>query len=93
MSQEMNDAIIELINEQGEPEKFEHLMTLEYKEKAYLIMHPAEAEDVDDGEVVVLAVNTDDDGEEVYEIVEDEKLAQEVFEEFLLILDSDEEES
>ena len=48
---------------------------------------------MDDGEVVVLAVNTDGEGEEVYEIVEDEKLAQEVFEEFLLILDSDEEES
>ena len=89
---EQNEAIIELINEHGEPERFEHIMTLEYKEHAYLIMHPADAEDADEGEVVVLSVDTDDDGEEVYNIVEDPELAQGVFDEFLMILESDEAE-
>ena len=89
---ENRDDVIELINENGEPEAFEHVMTLEYKEHAYLIMHPVGAEDVDDGEVVVLSVDTDDDGQEVYNLVEDPELAQNVFDEFLLILESDEED-
>ena len=87
---EQNEAIIELINENGEPEQFEHIMTLEYKEHAYLIMQPAEAEDAEEGEVVVMSVDTDENGEEVYNIVEDPELAQGVFDEFLMILESDE---
>lgn len=87
MSEE-KQAIIELFNEDNEPEQFEHVMTLSYEENAYLIMHPVEAED--EGEVVVMAIHAEENGDESYEIVEDEDLAARVFNEFLLILEEDE---
>ena len=90
MSEEEKSAVIELINEDGEPEQFEHVMTLSYEENAYLIMHPMDAED--EGEVVVMAIVADENGDESYEMVEDEELAGHVFDEFLMILEEDETE-
>ena len=92
MSQENQAMTIELINENGQAESFDHIMTLEYKERVYMIMHPLEANDLEDGEVVVFSVTGQEEGQELYEIVQDEALAQEVFDEFLLILESDEED-
>jgi uncharacterized protein YrzB (UPF0473 family) len=89
---EEKEPIIELLNENNEPERFEHIMTLEYKEKPYLIMHPVDDKDLEEGEVVIFSIVTDDKGEEYYEALEDEGLLEEVFNEFLLILETDEEE-
>jgi len=80
---------VELINEFGEAERFEHVMTLEYKDQPYLILHPVDEED--EGAVVVFSI-TSEDGQESYDVVEDEQLSSEVFSEFLMILESDEEE-
>jgi len=85
-----DESIIELLNEDNQPERFEHLMTLSYKENPYLVMHPVESKD--EGEVVIFAVENEGEDGESYRIVDDEKLAQEVFDEFLLILDSDEDD-
>jgi hypothetical protein len=93
MSQDNREAVVEMINEKGETEPFEHIMTLEYKDRVYMIMHPAAEEgpeQAEEDEVVVFSV-TEEDGEALYEIVQDEKLAQEVFDEFLMILEADEE--
>lgn len=90
MEQDTSPEIVELINEFGEPERFEHVMTLEYQENPYLVMHPQDADD--EGAVVVFRIVTDDAGEETYEVVEDEELSNAVFSEFLMILEAGEEE-
>ncbi len=88
MKEEENNAVIELINEEGSTESFEHVMTVSYKESPYLIMHPLDAED--EGEVVVMSIQAGEDGTESYEIVTDEHLAENVFREFQMILEADE---
>jgi len=90
MDQQQSPEIVELINEFGEPERFEHVMTLEYQEKPYLVMHPEDADD--EGAVVVFRIVTDEAGEETYEVVEDEEESGAVFSEFMMILEAGEEE-
>ena len=87
------DNIVELIDEDGKEVRFEHVMTVEYEGDAYILLSPAEPmEDLADDEVMILRIETDDEGNEVYETVEDEALLEAVFEEYLKIVEADEEE-
>ncbi len=86
------ENIVELFDEDGNTLKFEHIMTLEHKGKAYICLAPAEPmEDVGEDELVIMRVGTDEEsGEDVYETIEDEKELDEVFEEYLKIAETDE---
>ena len=87
------DNIVELIDEDGNEVKFEHVMTVEYEGDAYILLSPAEPmEDLADDEVMILKIVTDENGDETYESVEDEALLEAVFNEYLKIVEADEEE-
>ncbi|NLG37430.1 MAG: DUF1292 domain-containing protein [Clostridiales bacterium] len=86
----MNEKIVELIDETGAPARFRHMMTLEYMGNHYLILAPGE-DGGEQEEVVVMAIHSDENGDEYYEPVSDENTAHKVFLEFLSILDMDEE--
>ena len=85
--EEMESDIIELIGEDGEAVPFEYLTTIEYKDKKYIVLIPAdeEEEDEDEGEVVILEIQEDENGEDVYVSLEDDDLLEEVFQEFLKV--------
>ena len=84
------DNLVELTDEEGNTLKFEHVMTVEYKGDAYILLAPAEhMEDLADDEVMILKIGTDDQGDDVYETVEDEAVLQAVFEEYLKIAEAD----
>ncbi len=71
------EAIIELVDEDGKVIKFRQLDVTEYKGKQYVLLLPAEATDeIPDDEVVILGY----DGKENLETIDDEKLLNEVFE-------------
>lgn len=73
---EEEEAIIELVDEDGKVIKFRQLDVTEYKGKQYVLLLPAEATDeIPDDEVVILAY----DGKEKLETVDDEKLLNEIF--------------
>ncbi|MBR4080770.1 MAG: DUF1292 domain-containing protein [Clostridia bacterium] len=87
------DNIIELVDENGETVEFEHLMTFEHEGKTYIAMMPAGEEEAEEGEVVLLAIAEDENGEECYVTLEDEAEAEAAFTRFLqLIEEMDEEE-
>ena len=87
------DNIVELLDEEGNTVRFEHVMTVEYQGDAYILLAPAEPmEDLADDEVMILKIGEDDSGEEVYETVEDEDTLQAVFEEYLRIAEADEDD-
>ena len=88
MNEEKNDGIIELIGDKGDVLKFEHIGTIEYKSEKYVFFQPYGDED---GEVTVFKIGKSGD-EEVLLPVDDEKLLEEVFAEFVKIYDSDDEE-
>ena len=88
---ESGNEIIELLDEDGKPVRFEHLMTVEYEGGPYVLLVPIdEVEDVDEDEVIILRIETGDDGEDTYVGVEDEELLEKIFERYLEIAEADE---
>lgn len=87
------EDIVELVDEDGVAVRFEHLMTLEHEGKPYICLVPVDPmEDVGEDELVILRIETDADGNDVYATVEDEAELDAVFEKYLEIAEADEEE-
>lgn len=86
------DNIIELVDENDNPVRFEHIMTVQYEGEDYVLLAPAEPiEDMDEDEVLVLRIENDENGEEVYVSLDDDDLVQSVFEQYLAIVEAEEE--
>ena len=87
-----SENIVELVDEAGDPVKFEHLMTLDYEGASYALLAPIDDIDgIGDDEVIVLKIETEDD-EDVYVGVEDEDLLEKVFARYLELAEADEDE-
>lgn len=76
-TEELDDGIIELIDEEDNVVKFRLLDVTEYKGEKYTLLLAAEPnDDIAEDEVVIFRLNED---EETLEPIEDEVLLQEVF--------------
>lgn len=85
------DDIVVLYDEDGKALKFQHLMTLEYNKKDYVVLAPAEPmDDIEEDEAVILRITQDEQGEDVYESLTDEKELEKVFERYQEIAATDE---
>ena len=89
MKEERNDYneeenIVELVDEEGNTFRFEHLMTFEYKNKWYCalteVKEPTDDESEDDEEVAIYRIEGDEDNEQLVQIEDDAEL-DEVFSE------------
>lgn len=86
------ENIVELVDENGNDVRFEHLMTLEHKGGVYICLAPAEPmEDVAEDELVIMKIVQDDEGNDVYTTIESEDELNEVFEKYCEIAEADEE--
>ena len=69
---EMEDNIIELTDEDGVATKFEYLTTIEHNDNLYVVLMVLEDEadeaNEDEGEVLILEIAKDENGEDVYVI-------------------------
>ena len=79
MSEESGNDFVTLIDEDGNEVEFEHIDTVEYEGVTYLAFIPAELSVEEDAEVVIMQVVTDENGEELLEGVEDDDIADAVF--------------
>ena len=79
MSVEYGNDFVTLIDEDGNEVEFEHIDTVEYEGVTYLAFIPAELSVEEDAEVVIMQVVTDENGEELLEGVEDDDIADAVF--------------
>ena len=79
MSEEYGNDFVTLIDEDGTEVEFEHIDTVEYEGVTYLAFIPAELSVEEDAEVVIMQVVTDENGEELLEGVEDDDIADAVF--------------
>lgn len=87
-----DENIVELVDEDGQKRRFEHIMTFDYKDEWYVALAPEESKDGEEDEVAIYHLLGGEDDEEL-EIVEDEALLEEVFEHFCdLYEDSEDEE-
>lgn len=87
------DDIVELTTDDGKKLKFYFVGTIEYKGKNYSAFEPAEEiEGMSEDDLVIFEVAGDDEETADLLPVEDEKLLDEVFEEFCKALDEEDEE-
>lgn len=86
------ENIVELIDENDNVVRFEHIMTLEHEGDKYALLSPLDdLEDVDEGDVVIMRI---EEGEEqdAYVGIEDDDILEAVFNKYLEIVESEEEE-
>ena len=85
------DEPVELTTEDGKKLKFYFVGTIEYKGKNYSAFEPAEEIDgIEEDDLVIFELSGDDEETADLLPVEDEKLLDEVFEEFCRVLEEDE---
>ena len=89
---EENNNVFELIDEEGNAVEFELLANLELDGKEYIALTPADAAEEEECEVIMMSIETDENGEEYYDLVEDEDLQETLFNDFLKLLDESEDE-
>ena len=75
-----------LLDENGEEASFVHVLTFVYEGQKYVALEPAEQQDDEEAEVVLLKVDTKD-GQDYYNTIDNEILLNEVFDEFLDIVE------
>ena len=92
MSEEYGNDFVTLIDEDGNEVEFEHIDTVEYEGVTYLAFIPAELSVEEDAEVVIMQVVTDENGEELLEGVEDDDIADAVFNIFMERAEAEDEE-
>ncbi len=78
--EEANENYITLTDDNGEDVSFEILGTVEYQDRLFAVLIPFDEED--DGVVILELVPTEDPEFEEFLGIDDEKLLNEVFEEF-----------
>lgn len=77
------NEFVELLDENENPINFERLLTFEYDGSIYVALTPAEEfEGIQNGEVILLEIREDENGQDCYLPLENEQLLEAVFEEF-----------
>lgn len=82
---EDGNNIVELMDDDGNTLRFEHVMSFQYKGETYCALTPeseAEEGDEDEGEEVAIYHITGDEGDEYLETIEDGQFLDELFAEF-----------
>ena len=76
VSMEEQEGIITLTNENGEEVEYQLIDSITYENAEYVVLLPVDEEDC---EVVILAVEADDDEMENYVVVDDEEILEGVY--------------
>jgi uncharacterized protein YrzB (UPF0473 family) len=86
-----NENIIVLTDDEGNELECDYLDTINYKDMNFVVLYPLD-QDEEEGEVIILELVENEDGEEEYLTVEDEDLLDEVFDEYMRVMELEEEE-
>ncbi|MGI5918540.1 MAG: DUF1292 domain-containing protein [Christensenellales bacterium] len=90
MSEE--DVVI-LTDEEGNEVRFLHIMTFDFEDSFYVALTPEESVDgIEPGEVLLLEIMEDEDGDDCYVPIEDEAKLDRVWEEFERLYYEDDDE-
>ncbi len=89
--EEMESSIVELTDEDGVTTEFEYLSTIEHKGESYVVLRaPQEEENEEEGEVVILKLQKDENGEDTYVSCDVDEIEEEVFELFMEEMEEEE---
>ncbi len=82
----VTDEVV-LLDELGREERFLHVLTFLYEGERYVALEPAQQDDDDEEAEVIILRAVNEDGQDTYVSVDNEILLEEVFEEFLSLMD------
>lgn len=87
------ENVVVLTDEEGKEVRFLHIMTFDFEESFYVALTPEEDVDgIENGEVLLLEVQEDNDGSDCYVPIEEEEKLDRIWEEFERLYYEDEEE-
>ena len=93
MSEEFGSDFVTIVDDDGQEFELELLDTMDYNGKSYTTFLPADmAEDDPDYGMIILRSQPDENGEEIYESIDDDDELQDVYEHFMVLLFDDEDE-
>ncbi len=78
-----DEDVIVMIDEEGTEVRFLHIMTFDFENSFYVALTPEETVDgIENGEVLLMEIVEEEDGEETYAPIEDEEKLDKIWEEF-----------
>lgn len=93
MSEEFGNDFITIIDDEGQEFVLEKLDTMDYNGESYVAFLPADMDENDpDYGMIILRSILDDNGDELFESIDDDDQLQDVYEHFMVILFDDDEE-
>ena len=93
MSDDFGSNYVTIEDDEGQEFELEVLDSLDYKEKNYTAFLPADMDEDDpDYGIIILRSVMDDNGDELFESVDDDDELQDVYDHFMEILFDDDEE-
>ena len=93
MSEEYGDSFVTMVDENGEEFVLEMLESIDYRDATYTAFLPADLDENDpDYGLVLLRNAVDENGDEVFDTIDDETELNDVYEQFMRILFDDEDE-
>lgn len=93
MSGEYGNDFITIVDDDGQEFELEVLDTMDYNGETYSAFLPANMDEADpDYGIIILRVVTDENGDELFESIDDDEQLQDVYEHFMVLLFDDEDE-
>ena len=91
--EELEEHIVTLQDEDGNDITFDHLMTLEFEGASYILLEAQQdMEDCLQGESILLRIDQDENGDDLYVTIEDEQEYATVFERCMQAMDEEDED-
>ncbi len=93
MSDEFGSDFVTIVDDEGNEFELEVIESMDYNGHTYISFLPADmSEDDPDYGFILLRVVEDENGDEVFESIDDEDELQDVYERFMVLLYDDEED-
>ncbi len=93
MSEEYGNNFITIVDDDGQEFELEVLDTMDYKGETFMAFLPADMDEEDpDYGLVILRAILDENGDELFESIDDEDELQDIYEHFARILYDEEDE-
>ena len=93
MSEEFGSDFITIVDDDGAEFELEVLDTMDYKGQSFVAFLPANMDEEDpDYGIIILRSVFDENGDELFESIDDDEELQDVYERFMVLLYDDEDE-
>ena len=93
MSEDYGSDYITIIDDDGQEFELEVLDTMDYNGETYMAFLPADMDENDpDYGMIILRVVQDENGDDLYESIDDDEQLQDVYDHFMVLLFDDEDE-